>query len=62
MEIVKLYWFRHNCKDGQYSSKKVHDSVKVQLKEGVSIPRDVSDYEISLVPLEGLNPEIVDGI
>ena len=26
MEVVKLYWFRHNCKDGQYSSARVHRS------------------------------------
>ena len=62
MEIVKLYWFKHNCKDGQYSSKKVHDSVKVQLKEGISIPKDVSDYDFSVEPLEDLEPEIIDGI
>lgn len=23
MEVVKLFWWRHNCKDGQYSSAKV---------------------------------------
>lgn len=62
MEIVKLYWFKHNCKDGKYSSKKVHDSVKVQLKDGVSIPKDASDYEISVTALDGLTPEIIDGI
>ena len=28
MELIKLYWFRHNCKDGQYSSAKVHRSVQ----------------------------------
>lgn len=24
MEVVRLYWWRHNCKNGQYSSAKVH--------------------------------------
>ena len=27
MEVVKLFWWRHSCKDGQYSSAKVHRSV-----------------------------------
>lgn len=29
MEVVKLYWFEHNCPMGQYSTAKVHRSVKV---------------------------------
>ena len=62
MEVVKLYWFRHNCKDGQYSSARVHRSVKAELKEGVSIPACAEDYRITLEPLEGLEPEIIDGI
>ena len=24
MEVVKLFWWRHSCKDGQYSSARVH--------------------------------------
>lgn len=62
MEVVRLYWFRHNCKDGQYSSAKVHRSVKLALKEGVVMPRSMEDYEISLEPLEGLTPEIIEGL
>ncbi len=62
MEVAKLYWFRHNCKDGQYSSARVHRSMKAELKEGVSIPVCAEDYRITLEPLEGLEPEIIDGI
>lgn len=32
MEVYKLYWFEHNCKDGQYSSANVHRSVEVTSK------------------------------
>ena len=35
MEVVKLFWWQHNCKDGQYSSAKVHRSVKVTLKDSL---------------------------
>ena len=32
MEVVKLFWWEHNCKEGQYSSAKVHRSVHVTPK------------------------------
>ena len=62
MEVVKLYWWKHNCKDGQYSSAKVHRSVKVTLKDPDTIPTCADDYVITLDPLPGLEPEIIDGI
>ena len=60
MEVVKLIWWEHNCKDGQYSSAKVHRSVKVKLSESVSVPTSVDDYDIEIESLEGLTPEIID--
>ena len=30
MCVEKLFWFRHNCKSGQYASAKVHRSVKAE--------------------------------
>lgn len=62
MEVVKLFWWKHNCKDGQYSSAKVHRSVKIALKNDSKIPQSVEDYAITLEPLPGLEPEIIDGI
>lgn len=62
MEVVKLYWFRHNCKDGQYSSARVHRSVQAELIVSNSLPACAEDYRITLEPLEGLEPEILDGI
>lgn len=62
MEVVRLYWFLHNSKDGQYSTAKVHRSVKVQLKDGVLSPTALDDYEISLEELPGLTPEVLDGV
>ena len=62
MEVVKLFWWEHNCKDGQYSSAKVHRSVKATLKPGVDIPSNAEDYTISVEPLEGLEPEILEGL
>jgi CRISPR-associated protein Csd2 len=62
MEVIKLYWFKHNCKDGQYSSAKVHRSVRVRLKDGVKYPKCADDYEISLDKLDGLEVEEIEGI
>ena len=62
MEVVKLFWWRHRCKDGQYSSAKVYRSVKVALRDAGTIPTSADDYVISLEALLGLEPEVIDGI
>ena len=62
MEVLKLYWYKHNCKDGQYSSAKVHRAVEVRCKNEDAIPYSVNDYEFIINELPGLNPEIIDGI
>lgn len=62
MEVCRLYWWRHNCKEGQYSSARVHRSVRAELKNPGQIPSGMDDYELILEPLEGLEPEVLDGI
>lgn len=62
MEVVRLYWWEHNCKDGQYSSAQVHRSLKVTPKALDHLPESVDDYEVTLEPLEGLEPEIINGL
>ena len=62
MEVVKLYWWRHNCKEGQYSSARVHRSVKVALKDPELLPSSVDDYVITLEELPGLEAEVIDGL
>lgn len=48
MEVISVYWWRHSNKIGQYSAAKVHDSLKIALKEDVQIPASADDYEITL--------------
>ena len=60
MEVVKLFWWEHNCKDGQYSSAKVHRSVKVNLHDDVAVPSCFEDYDIGIDNLDGLTPEVID--
>jgi CRISPR-associated protein Csd2 len=50
MEVLKVVWWKHNCKAGQYSSAKVHRSLTVQ-----------PDGSIALAQLEALEPEIING-
>lgn len=50
MEVLKVIWWKHNCKAGQYSSAKVHRTLSVQ-----------PDGNIKLDSLDKLVPEIIDG-
>ncbi|WP_070329074.1 type I-C CRISPR-associated protein Cas7/Csd2 [Exiguobacterium aurantiacum] len=60
MEVHKVYWWEHSSKLGQYSSAKVHRSISV--KPTTEEPKDFSDYEIHVAPLDGLEPEVLDGL
>lgn len=60
MEVCKVIWWEHNCFAGQYSSAKVHRSLKVTPK--VETPKTIMDYEIEVEPLEGLKVEVYEGI
>lgn len=62
MEVKKLYWWKHNNKIGQYSAAKVHRSIEIKLKDGIGIPKDMDDYDIVMNQLEGLVPEVVEGV
>lgn len=59
MEVHQVYWWEHNSKLGQYSSAKVHRSLKVKSK--VEEPRSFEDYSIELDELNGLKVEVLDG-
>lgn len=50
MEVLNVIWWQHNCKAGQYSSAKVHRTLKVN-----------PDGSIEIDPLDGLNPERIPG-
>ncbi|AIQ56664.1 type I-C CRISPR-associated protein Cas7/Csd2 [Paenibacillus borealis] len=60
MEVHKVYWWEHNSKLGQYSSAKVHRSLDVRaLKDE---PKSIEDYSIEVYQLEGLQPEVMNGL
>lgn len=62
MEVHKLYWWEHNSKLGQYSSAKVHRSLEIKLKEDLAQAKSYDDYIYDLVPLQGLEVQIHEGL
>jgi len=50
MEVLKVVWWKHNCKAGQYSSAKVHRTLTVE-----------PGGDVKTADLEGLKPDIVSG-
>lgn len=60
MEVHKVYWWEHDSKLGRFSSAKVHRAVSVQAL--TDEPKSFLDYEIKVDVLEGLEPEILDGL
>lgn len=60
MEVVKLYWWKHNCKDGQYPSAKVHRLLHIVKKDGVEIARSAEDYQITCDTLPKLDVDVYD--
>ncbi len=50
MEVLKVIWWKHNSRAGQFSSAKVHRTLTVN-----------SDASINLAHLDGLTPETIEG-
>lgn len=61
MEVVRLYWWQHTCKEGQNSSAKVHRSVKAELKAGIDEAKSADDYIFVENFLPGLEVQPIEG-
>jgi CRISPR-associated protein Csd2 len=68
MEVHKLYWWEQKQGEKQYSSAKVHRTVrdKVKAKKEIEEPKSIADYDIPNkseieADLPGLTVEIIDG-
>lgn len=55
MEVLKVYWWKHANKNGQYAAAKVHRLLHVEKK--VKQPSSYKDYDIYVDSLDGLNCE-----
>ena len=68
MQVLKLIWWEHNCKAGQYSSAKVHDKLRKLIEENrenltaEKLHGLIKKEVLSLSEENGiLKPEIIDG-
>lgn len=58
MNVRKVVWWTHENSRGNASTGKVHNSLKIEkLKE---TPSSYEDYEITILPIQGVNAEIID--
>jgi CRISPR-associated protein Csd2 len=57
MKIEKVVWWKHNCKNGQYASADVHNSIEVRLDDKGNFKEIIDKTE-----LKGLERQIIDGI
>lgn len=56
MQVLTVVWWQHNSKPGQYSSAKVHETLRSRLQ-----PDGSFDADTLKTALAGLQPEIIDG-
>lgn len=68
MQVKKVIWWEHNSKSGQYSSAKVHRSLKELIKKNMQEQKENGqtvdgsfDEDALKSALEGLEPEIIEG-
>ena len=68
MQVLKLIWWEHNCKAGQYSSAKVHDKLRKLIEENrenltsEKLHGLIKEEVLSLSEESGiLKPEIING-
>ncbi|MEI3613365.1 type I-C CRISPR-associated protein Cas7/Csd2 [Pseudogracilibacillus sp. SO30301A] len=59
MQVHHVYWWEHNNKMGQYSSAKVHRSLKINAN--VDEHNSFENYDFNIEELEGLKVEIIEG-
>ena len=60
MEVRRLYWWRHNSENGQYSSAKVQRTLNIKRKDDIEVARKFEDYEITTIDLDNLKPEVIE--
>jgi CRISPR-associated protein Csd2 len=58
MEVLSVIWWQHNSKAGQYSSAKVHQTLRDELKNSQDGNFDKNRLKSAL---DGLKPQIIDG-
>ena len=56
MKVENVVWWKHSCKNGQYASADVHESIDIKIDKDSKKP-----VVVLKVPLDGLEPIIYTG-
>ena len=65
MQVLRVYWWKHNSKTPAVSSAKIHNSVVIKEKASLNgrSPSSVEDYDIIFNNPDGaVEPEIIDNV
>ena len=65
MQVLRVYWWKHNSKTPAVSSAKIHNSVVIKEKASLNgrSPSSVEDYDIIFNNPDGaVEPDIIDNI
>ena len=60
MSVEKVIWWEHNCKAGQQSSAKVHQTLRKHIEQNLSLDKPTLKKSLKDA-LPELEPEIIDG-
>ena len=60
MEVAKVFWWQHNEKTPAVSTAKIHRSIKITPKPDRTRYQSAEDYDIELLPLDCVEPEVYD--
>lgn len=58
LEVCRVYWWKHDCSSGQYSSAKVHRSLHIH--STANDARSFDKYEVTLDGLPGLQAKVYE--
>ena len=65
MQVLRVYWWKHNSKTPAVSSAKIHNSVVIKEKASLNgrSPSSIEDYDIIFNNPDGaVEPEIIDNV
>lgn len=60
MNVYKVYWWEHGTKQPQNSAKKSYNTLKVELKEGVTVAKSINDFTIEVDLPDTFKPTLTE--
>lgn len=58
MEVCRLYWWQHEGSTPAATTAKIHRSIQIQKTKDK--PKSYADYDVQLLPIPGVKPEVYD--